>query len=487
MLTFPLFPYLNVYADWIPFAFIAFAICFSAAFSFRPPPALAIMALAAAINWLIILEPGDSVILPGADILGGAIGPLFIIITGPCLVAVNEGWRAAAKRADRERTTLMEVVVRNDRALQVQGAQDAVDRRIHETLLNTLTFVASLVETKDLSLVRAQCRRDLDQAEIPVTGEPVLMSALIYESISSSAISPIDVSVDLGDDRYLSKMVAKSIRDSVFESLRNVKRHSGATMVAIATRADPENLRIRISDNGIGIPLEAIEKFGVRNTLRRSMEALGGSATVTGKSEVGTVVTLHIPLPTTTGPFSNSQPTSESVNDSLAARLGMISPSISGFILILGMPGHMANPLPPILLFLLFVSLNLALAFAWKSHFREPLAIATLGAAACTYLVTRLSLDGCSSASYVHWLIICVTGSVFLLNFALSSKSSQWLGLPVLTILAIWMTFGLPAGCRGVPAMAILATIGYVSAAIYCANWLFIRIDHQRREAELYW
>ncbi|MFN8291875.1 MAG: sensor histidine kinase [Chitinophagaceae bacterium] len=80
----------------------------------------------------------------------------------------------------------------------------------------------------------------------------------------------------------------------VKETLNNMLKHAGATAVDITITIGAE-LVIRISDNGKGIELDKLRRFGngLRN-IRRRMESIGGSFTI--GNDQGTVTTLVLPL-----------------------------------------------------------------------------------------------------------------------------------------------------------------------------------------------
>lgn len=81
---------------------------------------------------------------------------------------------------------------------------------------------------------------------------------------------------------------------SVKETLNNTLKHAQATKVTIDFEINAR-LIIRMSDNGKGIDLENLRRFGngLKNIARR-MESIGGSYSIENKG--GTVTTLSLPL-----------------------------------------------------------------------------------------------------------------------------------------------------------------------------------------------
>ncbi len=82
------------------------------------------------------------------------------------------------------------------------------------------------------------------------------------------------------------------------EILTNVARHANATRVDVHLEVDGNNLILTVSDNGRGIKLEEISKvksLGIVGMKERA-NAVNGKLTIQGVSNVGTTVTLTLPI-----------------------------------------------------------------------------------------------------------------------------------------------------------------------------------------------
>lgn len=90
--------------------------------------------------------------------------------------------------------------------------------------------------------------------------------------------------------------VSGAIRKNVFlvvkETLNNILKHAKATDVTITLTRVPDGLALYIQDNGIGIDLEKIRRFGngLKN-MRKRMEEMNIDFSIENKN--GTLVTLH--------------------------------------------------------------------------------------------------------------------------------------------------------------------------------------------------
>ena len=81
------------------------------------------------------------------------------------------------------------------------------------------------------------------------------------------------------------------------EVLTNVIKHSAATEVRMSMRVDSDHFRLRIVDDGCGLPEAAptAGQNGIAN-MRTRIEALGGRFEISGRPGAGTEVALSVPL-----------------------------------------------------------------------------------------------------------------------------------------------------------------------------------------------
>ncbi len=107
----------------------------------------------------------------------------------------------------------------------------------------------------------------------------------------------IDCKVEIPDE-IPDKEITGDKRRNVFlcvkETLNNMLKHSGATAVSIKVELN-HSLKIQIADNGKGIDMENLRRFGngLKNINRR-MESIGGSFKIENNN--GTVTTLELPI-----------------------------------------------------------------------------------------------------------------------------------------------------------------------------------------------
>lgn len=107
-----------------------------------------------------------------------------------------------------------------------------------------------------------------------------------------------------GDGVRLPSNVEIAVYRVVQEALTNIRKHAGASMVTLHIQYQPDDLAIRIRDNGKGFDLTrtldsavAVGHMGVLGMKQRA-ETLGGDMNIKTHEGAGTTITLRFPIQT---------------------------------------------------------------------------------------------------------------------------------------------------------------------------------------------
>ena len=472
---------------WLPLPFVAFAVAFGAAFTSKVSMGLCLIGAAAGLNLIAVLHPTPQMILAAADLAGGAIGPVFVLIAGPALLGMAQIWRRTAQIADENTEAMEASTAATYRAVQVQSARTGVDRRIHETVLNTLNAIAQRGVDDD-ELLRSECRRDVEQMELgALTATEASMSDIIAEATVAAGLRTPEVRTRVDVDQVLPRMSASALRDALVEALRNVERHAQAQNVVIAARQFGTLYEISVEDDGTGLGQQESERFGMRNTMRASLAAMGGEALIDSSPGRGTRVQLRIPVVAPAELRVPIEPVRRILLDSNRSRILLFAPALFGLVMLPWIAGSLVGGgLAYAVLFVAFLATNFALSLMWKTRWRVVLVVLTVLWVLAAYTAAGSSLNGCDSASAVHWIINSVAGGIGLVLFAIE-RWWAWIILPVVTLGGLVLTFALPSGCRVVPAMSLIVTVVYMSAALFLMAVLFREFDRRRSDALVLW
>jgi PAS domain S-box-containing protein len=107
----------------------------------------------------------------------------------------------------------------------------------------------------------------------------------------------VEVDVSEGVPQELPKEVCRDVLLVVREALANARRHSSARRVRVVLDASDEELRVEVTDDGVGFdPRQSLQGVGI-NAMRERSSALGGELEVSSELGNGTSVRLRLPLP----------------------------------------------------------------------------------------------------------------------------------------------------------------------------------------------
>jgi signal transduction histidine kinase len=140
----------------------------------------------------------------------------------------------------------------------------------------------------------ADVRRVVDALRPPALDELGLVGAI--RARAASLTGEIDFTVTGPEQRTpLPAAVETAAYRIVAEALTNAARHSRARRCAVTVEVTPADVRVEISDNGIGLDPARPPHVGLRSMQERAAE-VGGRCAVLAGPQGGTVVRATLPL-----------------------------------------------------------------------------------------------------------------------------------------------------------------------------------------------
>jgi len=109
--------------------------------------------------------------------------------------------------------------------------------------------------------------------------------------------TPVDCTIQVGEitEREMSGDKRRNIFLSFKETLNNILKHAQASEVCIRMNSDDQKLHITIHDNGVGIDLKSVRRFGNGlNNIKKRMQSINGDFII--DRDNGTLVSLEIGL-----------------------------------------------------------------------------------------------------------------------------------------------------------------------------------------------
>jgi signal transduction histidine kinase len=202
-----------------------------------------------------------------------------------------------------------QMAVVSDRDRIARDLHDVVIQRLFATGLH-MQSIRSAVSDDDVRARIDQSVKDLDQTIRDIRGTIFELQTRPQNSLrteirdavrallpelgfapSVETTGPVDTSVD--------QQIQQQLVSVLREALSNVSRHADATKVSVELQVTPTHLRLRVSDNGKGLPEDRTE-YGLRNARRRAV-LLGGALDLWPNEPTGTTFVWSVPLPQASG------------------------------------------------------------------------------------------------------------------------------------------------------------------------------------------
>ncbi|WP_107766179.1 ATP-binding protein [Nocardioides terrigena] len=192
-----------------------------------------------------------------------------------------------------------------------RDARGISQRVLHDDVLGTLHLIADA--SAPPPRIRRQCsatvaamkavleREEGEAGPVGAPGDDSLGLASSYAQLVHDirSGSPIRVHVAVGARMArlpeLSPDRLAALRRAALEGVRNALRHGRADAVTLALWGDRRDVHLEVRDRGRGVDATAAEGFGLSQSVRRPLQALGGSAALRPREGGGATLAMTIP------------------------------------------------------------------------------------------------------------------------------------------------------------------------------------------------
>jgi hypothetical protein len=180
---------------------------------------------------------------------------------------------------------------------------------LHDTVLSHLAAIANTPNTELAPELAQQIRRDLEvlvgeewlrEVEQPAAAGAGWRKSPLFLAIQDAKVQGllVDGTGDIGAVTRLDRPRSTALGLAVKQCLANVIKHSGVMKAEVAVYGSDSEVSVMIVDEGRGFEITAVgsDRLGLRASVRRRIETVGGSVQLWSTPGMGTSVLIRVPV-----------------------------------------------------------------------------------------------------------------------------------------------------------------------------------------------
>jgi len=393
------------------------------------------------------------------------------------LVGYTSGVDAEARELEE---TMASLTTR--KSATYQAAEDA--RVLHDTAINTLGAIANGgAAVSDLDAVRQRCLADIAAIE-------ALHSSKGDDDATRhgfrDAIRPTGIRVryvGMSDDEIanveglLPLRVLRAFSRAVAEAVQNAAKHSGAEEVVVSITRTAEDVRVVVSDHGIGIHKGQSHGTGIKRSILERAREVGIQATIDSALGQGTIVTLAYVFGNAVDSphvFEVKEGSVETLIRQLRSRAAVaLSAAIIGVGIALAALNHPGETTPE---WLMVAVVAVASWGAWRERDRARFSawttFALIVSGPIAFVLSAWAV-GFGQTHPVLWQAIGPTGPLLVLTIVTRSRTAKMLGFAAYLLTAL--ATAVSVAPTSLEAAYVTTTAGFIGLALVLGVTSFVR------------
>lgn len=252
------------------------------------------------VSWFFLRVMG----IGGSASAGEAIlDSIYIVLFSAAVLTIIGMMRTAAIGVDRKNDVTAEISAKRAEVDATNLERQKLDDLVHDQVLTTL-LLAAKAENVDMERLAAEsaeaavARLQATASEESVELQEISVSTFL-DSFSSSlrrGYPGVEISLTKESDFAVPITVGIAMADAAIQAMTNSVQHAGRNAKRqVRLKADRHGLKIVVKDDGRGFRESKIPKnrFGVRNSIRRRVTAVGGEVVIDTAPRKGAAVILR--------------------------------------------------------------------------------------------------------------------------------------------------------------------------------------------------
>lgn len=248
--------------------------------------------------WFLLLQ---SPAYGGRDVFVAAQDTMLAFFFSTLLGALLVALRQQAFRLDRVIATRIAAAIRTASVQAEESERDRLNALVHDSVLTTLLLAANAKSSNEVSASAALAKSALARiadARAPERTPDVSVTPF-FQALASSAksIAPdLEVATAIFSEFTIPGAVADSILEATIQSVTNSLQHAGGSVTRRQLRLSSKgtSIKVVVEDDGRGFRESRVPKsrLGIRLSVRRRIETVGGSVKINSEPGQGCTVVI---------------------------------------------------------------------------------------------------------------------------------------------------------------------------------------------------
>ncbi len=219
-----------------------------------------------------------------------------------------------SRRTSRRAQPLLHRAMQDE---QLAAVRQSIEARaaalMHDTVLSHLAALAAVQGDTVPMQLRTQMERDLQvlvgeewlddpSPDAAAAARTEWQHSALFEAVQGARLQGLEVEAtgDLSAVARLGHDAAAALGLAVAQCLANVIKHAGTSRAEVVAYGSGEEVTVMVIDAGRGFTEAEVgaDRLGIRQSVRRRMESVGGSVQVWSTAGRGTSVVIRVPVAT---------------------------------------------------------------------------------------------------------------------------------------------------------------------------------------------